>query len=111
MMGRLARETDEGKKIAVVLDNARFHHAKALNDLYAPGRGSRAHHTHLHAPYAPDPGTHRTHTGRRQSQHRQPPRALAPQNTLAAFTTYITNRTFDYDFEHLPITPPRTDLV
>ena len=38
MMGRLARETDEGKKIAVVLDNARFHHAKALNDLYAPGQ-------------------------------------------------------------------------
>ena len=35
MMDRLARETDEGKKIAVVLDNARFHHAKALNDLYA----------------------------------------------------------------------------
>ena len=38
MMDRLARETDEGKKIAVVLDNARFHHAKALTDLYAPGR-------------------------------------------------------------------------
>ena len=38
MMGRLARETDEGKKIAVVLDNARFHHAKTLTDLYAPGR-------------------------------------------------------------------------
>lgn len=38
MMGRLARETDEGKKIAVFLDNARFHHAKALNDLYAPGQ-------------------------------------------------------------------------
>ena len=32
MMDRLARETDEGKKIAVVLDNARFHHAKALNN-------------------------------------------------------------------------------
>ena len=36
MMGRLARETYEGKKIAVVLDNARFHHVKALNNLYAP---------------------------------------------------------------------------
>ena len=34
MMDRLQRETDEGKKIAVVLDNARFHHAKALNNLY-----------------------------------------------------------------------------
>ena len=29
MMDRLQRETDEGKKIAVVLDNARFHHARA----------------------------------------------------------------------------------
>ena len=38
MMDRLQRETDEGKKIAVVLDNARFHHAKALNNLYAPGQ-------------------------------------------------------------------------
>ena len=39
------------------------------------------------------------------------PRALAPQNTLAAFTTYIAKRTFDHDFEHLPVTPPHTDLV
>ena len=37
--------------------------------------------------------------------------ALAPENTSAPLTAYITNRTFDYDFEHLPITPPRTDLV
>ena len=34
-----------------------------------------------------------------------------PENTFAAFTAYITNRTFDYDFEHLPITPSHTDLV
>ena len=38
-------------------------------------------------------------------------RALAPENTFAAFTAYNTNRTFDYDFEHLPVTPPHTDLV
>ncbi len=38
-------------------------------------------------------------------------RALAPENTFAAFTAYITNRTFDYDFEYLPVTPPHTDLV
>ena len=42
MMDRLQRETDEGKKIAVVLDNARFHHAKALTDLYAPGQAPDA---------------------------------------------------------------------
>ena len=34
-----------------------------------------------------------------------------PENTFAAFTAYITNCTFDYDFEHLPVTPPHTDLV
>ena len=39
------------------------------------------------------------------------PRALAPENTSAAFTAYITNRTFDHDVEHLPVTPPHTDLV
>ena len=38
-------------------------------------------------------------------------RALAPENTSAAFTAYITNRTFDYDFEYLPVTPSHTDLV
>ena len=38
MMDRLQRETDEGKKTTVVLDNARFHHARALTDLYAPGQ-------------------------------------------------------------------------
>ncbi|WP_454932525.1 hypothetical protein, partial [Actinomyces oricola] len=35
-MSRLARETDN-TKIAVVLDNARFHHAKALKNMLAPG--------------------------------------------------------------------------
>ena len=39
------------------------------------------------------------------------PRALAPENTFAPLPAYITNRTFDYDFEHLPITPPHTDFV
>ena len=42
MMDRLQRETEEGKKIAVVLDNARFHHARALTDLYAPGQAPDA---------------------------------------------------------------------
>ena len=50
MMGRLARETDEGKKIAVFLDNARFHHAKALNDLYAPGQALERITPTLHCP-------------------------------------------------------------
>ncbi|WP_353962054.1 transposase [Actinomyces israelii] len=56
-MGRLARETDEGKKIAAVLDNARFHHAKALNDLYAPGQAlERITPIYMPPPYAPTLG-------------------------------------------------------
>ena len=73
MMDRLQRETDEGKKIAVVLGNARFHHTKALNDLYAPGQALERIMPIYMPPYAPDPGTRRTRVERRQSQHRQPP--------------------------------------
>ena len=73
MMDRLARETDEGKKIAVVLDNARFHHAKALNDLYAPGQALERITPIYMPPYAPDLGSHRTRVERRQEQYRQPP--------------------------------------
>ena len=83
MMGRLARETDEGKKIAVVLDNARFHHAKALNDLYAPGQALERITPIYMPPQRPDPGSHRTHTGCRQSQHRQPPRARPGEHLRA----------------------------
>ena len=110
MMGRLARETDEGKKIAVVLDNARFHHAKALNDLYAPGQALERI-TPIYMPPTPPTLGPTEHIRDAAKANIANPRARAPQNTLAAFTTYITNRTFDYDFEHLPITPPRTDLV
>ena len=75
MMDRLQRETDEGKKIAVVLDNARFHHAKALNDLYAPGRALERITPIYMPPYAPDLGSHRTRLERHQEQYRQLPRA------------------------------------
>ena len=83
MMGRLARETDEGKKIAVVLDNARFHHAKALTDLYAPGRALERITPIYMPPQRPDPGSHRTRTGRRQEQYRQPPRARPGEHLRA----------------------------
>ena len=110
MMDRLARATDEGKKIAVVLDNARFHHAKALTDLCAPGRALERITPIYMPPYAPDhnPTEHVWNAAKANIAN---PRALAPENTFAAFPDYITNRTFDYDFEHLPITPPHTDLV
>ena len=54
MMDRLQRETDEEKKIAVVLDNARFHHARALTDLYAPGQALERITPIYLPPYAPD---------------------------------------------------------
>ena len=110
MMDRLARETDEGKKIAVVLDNARFHHAKALNNLYAPGQALERITPIYMPPYAPDhnPTEHVWNAAKNNIANLQ---RDTPENTFAAFTAYITNRTFDYDFEHLPITPPHTDLV
>ena len=111
MMGRLARETDEGKKIAAVLDNARFHHAKALNDLYAPGQAlERITPIYMPPPNAPTLGL-TEHVRDAAKANIANPRALAPENTFAPLPAYITNRTFDYDFEHLPVTPPHTDLV
>ena len=50
---RLQRETEAGK-IAVVLDNARFHHAKALTALYEPGRLLERITPVFLPPYAPD---------------------------------------------------------
>jgi hypothetical protein len=34
-----------------------------------------------------------------------------PENTFSAFMNFTTSRTFDYDFEHLPILRRRSDLV
>ena len=112
MMDRLQRETDEGKKIAVVLDNARFHHAKALNDLYAPGRAlERITPIYSTCPRTPPTSGPTEHVWNATKNNIANSRALAPQNTLAALTAHITNRTFNHDFEHIPITPPHTDLI
>ena len=94
----------------MVLDNARFHHAKALNDLYAPGQALERITPIYMPPYAPDhnPTEHVWNAAKNNIANLQ---RDTPENTFAAFTAYITNRTFDYDFEHLPITPPHTDLV
>ena len=108
-VARLGRET-ENEKIAVVLDNAGFHHAKAVTDLYEPGQAlERIKPIHL-PPYAPDhnPTEHvwnaaKTHISNIQQD--------TPEQTHSAFTKYITSRTFDYDFEHLPITPSEGNLV
>ena len=110
MMGRLARETDEGKKIAVFLDNARFHHAKALNDLYAPGQALERITPIYMPPYAPDhnPTEHVWNAAKNNIANLQ---RDTPENTFAAFTAHITNCTSDHDFEHLTITPSDNDFV
>ena len=108
-MARLARETDNDK-IAVVLDNTRFHHAKALTSLYEPGEAlDRIIPIYL-PPYAPDhnPTEHVWNTAKGHIANIQ---RDTPEQTYTAFTSYITNRTFDYDFEHLPTIQSENDLV
>ena len=106
---RLQRET-ETEKIAVVLDNARFHHAKALTALHEPGRLLERI-TPIHPPpYAPDhnPAEHVRNAAKNNTatiQHE------TPEETLGAFASYITGRAFDYDFEHLPPRETRNDPV
>ena len=106
---RLQRET-ETEKIAVVLDNARFHHAKALTALHEPGRLLERI-TPIHPPpYAPDhnPAEHVRNAAKNNTatiQHE------TPEETLGASASYITGRAFDYDFEHLPPRETRNDFV
>ena len=105
----LQRET-EAEKIAVVLDNARPHHARALTGLYEPGRLLERI-TPIHPPpYAPDhnPAEHVRNTAKSNTttiQHE------TPEETLGASAPYVTGRTFDYDFEHLPPRETRNDFV
>ena len=106
---RLQRET-EAEKIAVVLDNARFHHAKALTGLYEPGQLlDRIMPIHL-PPYAPDhnPVEHVWNAAKNNIANIQ---HETPEETFGAFASYIASRTFDYDFEHLPLRETRNDFV
>ncbi|WP_081660863.1 transposase [Propionibacterium acidifaciens] len=105
----LQRETEAGK-VAVVLDNARFHHAKALTGLYEPGRLlERITPIHL-PPYAPDhnPVEHVRNAAKNNIANIQ---HETPEETFGAFASCIAGRTFDYDFEHLPPRETRNDFV
>ncbi len=102
MMARLQRETT-ADKIAVVLDNAGFHHAKALTELFEPGQ-ALARIMPIYAylpPYAPDHNP-TEHVWNAAKGHIANLQRDTPEETFTAFTDYITGRTFDYDFEHLP---------
>ena len=106
---RLQRET-EAEKITVVLDNARFHHAKALTALHEPGRLlERITPIHL-PPYAPDhnPVEHVWNAAKNNIANIQ---HETPEETFGAFASYIASRTFDYDSEHLPLRETRNDFV
>ena len=108
-LDRLQRET-EAEKIAVVLDNARFHHAKALTALHEPGQLLERI-TPIHPPpYAPDhnPAEHVRNTAKNNTANIQ---RETPEETFGAFASYITGRAFDYDFEHLPLRETRNDFV
>ena len=106
---RLQRETEAGK-IAVVLDNARFHHAKALTALYEPGRLLERITPVFLPPYAPDhnPVEHVWNAAKSNIANIQ---RETPEETFGAFASYIASRTFDYDFEHLPLRETRNDFV
>jgi transposase len=101
MLARLQRETP-GKKIAVVLDNASFHHAKDLAELFAPGEALESITPIFLPPYAPDhnPTEHVWNAGKAHIANLQ---RETPEETFSAFMSYVTSRKFDYDFEHLPI--------
>ena len=105
----LQQETGTGKT-AVVPDNARFHHAKALTGLYEPGwLLERITPIHL-PPYAPDhnPVEHVWNAAKSNIVNIQ---RETPEETFGAFASYITGRAFDYDFEHLPPRETRNDPV
>ena len=104
---RLQRETEAGK-IAVVLDDARFHHAKALTGLYEPGRLlERIMPIHL-PPYAPDhnPVEHVWNAAKNNIANiqREP-----PEETLGASAPHVTGRTVDHDSEHPH--PPKPETI
>ena len=105
----LQRETEAGK-IAVVPDNARPHHARALTGLHEPGRLLERI-TPIHPPpYAPDhnPVEHVRNAAKSNIATIQ---RETPEETFGAFASYVTGRTVDYDFEHLPLRETRNDFV
>ena len=105
----LQRET-ETEKIAVVPDNARSHHEKALTGLHEPGRLLERITPVFLPPYAPDhnPAEHVRNAAKNNIANIQ---RETPEETFGAFASYITGRAFDYDFEHLPLRETRNDFV
>jgi transposase len=104
MLSRLQRETP-GKKIAVVLDNASFHHAKDLTKLFSRGESLERITPIFLPPYAPDHNP-TEHVWNAAKGHISNLQRDSPEETFSAFMSYVTGREFDYDFEHLPTMNP-----
>jgi len=87
MLARLQRETP-GKKIAAVLDNASFHHAKDLTKMFSPGEALERITPIFLPPYAPDhnPTEHVWNAGKEHISNLQ---RDTPEETFSAFTSYI----------------------
>jgi transposase len=100
MLARLQRETSQ-EKIAVVLDNAGFHHAKALVQLFEPGQELERITPIYLPPYAPEhnPTEHVWNAAKGAIANLQ---RETPENTFSDFMEYVSGRRFYYDFEHLP---------
>ncbi len=92
------------------MDNARFHHARALTGLHEPGRLLERITTIFLPPYAPDhnPAEHVWNAAKNNTANIQ---HETPEETLGAFASHVTGRAFDYDFEHLPLRETRNDPV
>ena len=105
MLDRLQRETSAGKKIAIVLDNASFHHAKDLSSLFASGQLLENMTPIYLPPYAPDHNP-TEHVWNAAKGHIANFQRDSPEETFSEFMSYVLNREFDYDFEHLPIVRP-----
>ncbi|WP_157734746.1 transposase [Actinopolyspora erythraea] len=97
-------------KIAIVWDNATWHHAKELRKLFEPGQIFDTITLIQLPPYAPDhnPIEHvwnHSKTAIANIQHK------TRSHTFSAFENYIPGRNFSYNFESLPVTDHSSDLV
>ena len=108
-LDRLQRET-RTEKIAVVPGGARFHHAKMLTGLYEPGQLLERITLVFLSPYVPDhnPVEHVWNAAKSNIANIQ---RETPEETFGAFASYVTGRSFDYDFERLPLRETRNDFV
>lgn len=97
-------------KIAIVWDNAPWHTAKELTDLFKPGQIFENIKRIQLPPYAPDhnPVEHVWNQGKGAIANLQ---RETPAHTFSAFEQYIRGGDFKYDFEHLPIPGQESDLV